>query len=947
MTPERWRQVEAIFLEAIELEADDRATLLELRCGDDSDLRDAVDRLLVADGHASSRLGAAVADSVLRLNDDLAVGQRVGLYEILSVLGQGGMGIVYRARRVDEVFSKEVAIKIVKRGMDTDAVLRRFQHERRILARFEHPYIARILDGASTEDGRPYLVMEFVEGTDFLDYCREKELGLRERLGLFLKVCEAIEYAHRRLIVHRDLKPSNILVDVEGNPRLLDFGIAKLLDDPDGVTLTMAAARLLTPRYASPEQVTGDVVGVASDVYSLGVLLYELLTNCPAYRAVPGTPTAILRAVCEEEVRPPSVVARTEHAVSPVPSEKLKGDLDRIVLMALEKDPRARYGSVQLLADDLRRYLDSRPVMARPQTLVYRTRKFARRHRVGLAAAAIVAVTLVAGIAATAYQAQRAERRFQEVRKLANTFMFEFHDKIRYLPGATEARALLVETALEYLDGLARDAGDDADLLTELAVAYQRVGDVLGDPRGSSLGRTDEAMDSYQTSLAIAERLGTAGDNPTVRRALATGYFKVGDLLSERGDTQQGLEMLQQGRDHAELLVTETGNLKDGVLLENILSRIGDAQLLARDVKGALQNYQRSRQLTEARAAGQPSDNAEMGMAMSHVIVGGAVAQLGDLESAFDHYSVGIEIEQGLVVKQPSNAMYRRELRLAYNWMGDLLGGPFSINRGDPVAAMEYYEKALAISEELAAADPANGSARHDLAVCYGKIGDLLLATDPQRSAEFQQRQLALAEKLLESSPGEFRFLKLRAASLRKLAMAWTASGDAPAALPPLGESLELLETLRDQHSARQTLEPDLYAAHSGLADTLLSLGKTDEALAHYRQAVELAEAASAAVPADLMALWQSAESYERLGDFHARLAAEPGVEQRAHWGEAEAWYQRSLQTWDEWARRGTSSDFDTKSKARVLDAIRRSDEALAALRMEEIAIDASSANRD
>ena len=937
MEPERWRRVEAVFLEAIELPEGQRNDFVAGRCGSDDDLRQAVMRLIAADGRASARIGAAVAGSLHDLDSGLSAGQRVGPYEILSVLGDGGMGIVYRARRCDDVFRKDVAIKVVKRGMDTAAVLRRFAQERRLLAKLEHPYIARILDGASTDDGLPYLVMEYVDGTDLLAYCRAEELGVRDRLSLFLKVCEAIEHAHRNLIVHRDLKPGNILVDTQGNPRLLDFGIARLLEDTMEATLTMAAARPLTPRYASPEQAAGEPVGVASDVYSLGILLFELLTECPAYRADPDSVTAMLQAVVDEDVQPPSLTARTALLAGttiPVPVSKLKGDLDRIVLMALEKDPRARYGSVQMLADDLRCHLDNRPVFARPQTIRYRARKFTRRHKVGIAATALVFLTLIAGIVATAHQARRAERRFQEVRELANTFMFEFHDEIRFLPGATKARALLVETALRYLDGLTREAGNDASLLTELAVAYQRVGDVQGDPRGGSLGRTAEAMESYRKSLAIAEALNGDHDDPAVLRALTTGYFKVGDMLSEGGATQEGIVVLQKSLAHAESLVGETGDPGDVILRDNILARLGDAFLLVPDVAGALSYYTRALQSNEVRAAEHPADNVEMGVAMSHMMVGGALARLGDLSGAFTHYSNAIEAEERLVTKQPTNAFYRRELKLAYNWMGDLLGGQEAINRGDRAGALESYRKAFVITQDLVEADPASGYALHDLAVSQLKMGEALLHVDPEQSIGLQEQALQAVDSLLESSPQEFRYLRLRARCLTRLAMAVAVDGDLLRASGLVRDALDMLTALQVQYPANRELDPDLDLALQVLGDALASLGNTDEALTAYAEAARRAEAASSAVPSDLLALWRCADAFERLGDFHAGLAA--ATDRQIHWAEAQAWYALSLERWREWNRWGASSTFNEVREARVLEARLASDQAVAALRASE-----------
>jgi serine/threonine protein kinase/tetratricopeptide (TPR) repeat protein len=948
----RGPQIDALFSRALDEQPPDRPAFLEAACQGDRELFDAVMRLLqyaeASESDSELKPGGALSAAVLAALGEPAAPSapvKIGAYRIVREIGRGGMAVVYLGERADADFRQRVAIKVMQAGMASDAVIKRFSQERTILASLNHSAIAKLFDGGSTEDGRPFFAMELVEGEPIDRYCGIHELSLSERLRLFLVVAQAVQYAHSNLVVHRDLKPSNILVTNDGQVKLLDFGIAKLLDPAaqlESGMVTLLSAVPMTPRCASPEQVRGQPITTATDIYQLGVLLYQLLTGRYPYRLKENDPHGLVKAICEQEpTRPSTVVGRAHDVADESPDvlhserllqRRLKGDLDSIVLMALRKEPERRYGSVEQFSADIRRYLDGRPVAARADTLSYRTGKFVRRHKMGISAAVLVFLSLVGGIAATTYQAQRAERRFQEVRKLANTFMFDFHDKIQYLPGATEARALLVETALEYLDGLAHEAGGDASLLAELAVAYQRVGDVQGDPRGGSLGRTREAMESYRKSLEIAEQLSAQSGDSLVLRALATGYFKVGDMLAEGGATQDGIETLKQSLAHGELLLEETGDLKDLVLLANILSRIADAQLLARDVPGALSHHRRALQLNESRAAEHPGDDAEFNVAMGHVIVGGDLAQLGDLTAAFDHYTRGIGTEERLVAKQPSNARFRRELRLSYSWMGNLLGGPYAINRGDLDTALVYYRKAMAISEELLAADAASGYARHDLAVSYERVGDVLQDTDPKQSAAFHERALELADALLESSPEEFRFVRLRAGSLRKLAMALAAGGDAPSALPRLRESLDIVERLQDRYPANKELGPDLHAAHHALADTLLALGQADEALVHYRQAVRLAEAASSSVPSDLLALWRRAESYERLGDFYARRAPESGIERRTHWLEAQAWYGRSLGTWSEWTSWGTSSVFNSSRQARVLEAKLRSDHALAAL---------------
>src|SRR5262245_28756322 len=351
---------------------------------------------------------------------------RVGPYRLIREIGRGGMGTVLLAVRSDDAFQKRVAIKVLRRGMDTDAIVGRFRHERQILASLEHPHIASLLDGGTTDDGLPYFVMEYVDGQLVTDYCDAKALDTTSRLELFRKICAAVQHAHQNLVIHRDIKPANVLVTSDGTPKLLDFGIAKLLNPDPGVqtlAATIAGSPLMTPEYASPEQVRGETVTTATDVYSLGVLLYELLTGRRPYDLPSRTPDEIQRVVCNSvPVRPSTVVTHAASSQStrdrpeidsertrPPDADRLRrrlaGDLDNIVLKALAKEPSRRYASVDQFSEDIHRHLTGLPVIARKDTLGYRTAKFIRRNRAGVAAAALVVLALVAGLIGTAWQA--------------------------------------------------------------------------------------------------------------------------------------------------------------------------------------------------------------------------------------------------------------------------------------------------------------------------------------------------------------------------------------------------------------------------------------------------------------------------------------------------------------------------------------------------------------
>ncbi|HVS02414.1 MAG TPA: serine/threonine-protein kinase, partial [Thermoanaerobaculia bacterium] len=413
--PGRARRAYEIFAAALELKPAERGAFVDGACGGDPALRGEVDRLLAAaedpppDG--AGALGDRAPHLLAALEEELSAappagtGQRIGPYRLVEVLGRGGMGVVWLAERDDGAFSKRVALKIVPDWEASDDLPRRLRAERQILAGLEHPNIARLLDGGVTAEGVPYLVMEHVEGEPIDAYCEGRDLGVRDRLALVLAVCDAVAAAHRRLVVHRDLKPGNILVTAEGGVKLLDFGIAKLLDEGGDGGPTRTGLHPLTPQFAAPEQLTGGPITTATDVWGLGALLYRLLAGRSPHAAQGTTTQAVMRAICEEDPRPPSRAAR-----QPQLARHLAGDLDAIALRALRREPAERYASVEALADDLRRHLRGLPVAARPPSLAYRARKLARRRPGAVAAAALALGAIVVVVLGLLQQARLAER---------------------------------------------------------------------------------------------------------------------------------------------------------------------------------------------------------------------------------------------------------------------------------------------------------------------------------------------------------------------------------------------------------------------------------------------------------------------------------------------------------------------------------------------------------
>jgi eukaryotic-like serine/threonine-protein kinase len=581
MTPERWQRVKSALEQAMALSGEPRAACLQ-RIGDsDPTLRAEVESLLAADQMAGSRFMATPAPAAVELGDmpGRFVGRRLGPYEMLAQIGSGGMGEVYRAARVDKEYRQQVAIKLVRAGQESSFIASRLRAERQILATFAHPNIARLLDGGTTEEGIPYLVMELIDGQPITQYCDEQRLDTTARLRLFAQVCSAVQYAHQRMVIHRDLKPSNILVTPDGVPKLLDFGIAKILE-PGAIgvetDLTVNAFAILTPQYASPEQFTGAAVTAVSDVYCLGVILYELLTGCRPY-SVSGacnTPEVAKRVLTLEPRKPSSVVAArsggdphsklcaAREGSAERLSRRLRGDLDNIVMMALRKEPERRYAGAEQLAEDIRRHLQHLPVIARKDTLGYRTSRFVRRHTLGVAAAGLMVAVLLGGIVTTAREARiaeaqraRAEHRFSDVRKLAAALIFDIHDSIRDLPGAERSRHLLIDTSLHYLDSLSQEASGDPGLERELAAAYVRLGDLQGRVLEANEGDYAGAQKSYRHAFALLraalQQSPASGD---ARHDMVVTCGKLSDLEWNTGDAAGALEYSRLTVEHSRAL---------------------------------------------------------------------------------------------------------------------------------------------------------------------------------------------------------------------------------------------------------------------------------------------------------------------------------------------------------------------------------------------------------
>ncbi|MEP6570540.1 MAG: protein kinase [Acidobacteriota bacterium] len=881
MNAETWQQLKPLFHAALELGPAERSAFLASACKDDGELRVQVEKLLAAHDEpgdflvspALVKAGRISADAeLLNLDGVERAGQRVGAYEIIREIGHGGMGTVFLAVRADDEYRKQVAIKLVKRGMDTDMILRRFMMERQILANLEHPNIARLLDGGSTPDGLPYFVMEYVEGQPIDEYCDTQRFSTAERLELFRQVCAALQYAHQNLVVHRDIKPSNILVTAEGVPKLLDFGIAKLLSPgwaTDTGDVTASMVRLMTPEYASPEQLRGLGITTASDVYSLGIVLYELLSGHHPYRLASRLPEEMAEAILRKEPPKPSVViTRTETERSPTSPKpaaitpesvsqtregtieklrrRLSGDLDNIVLKALRKEPERRYASVQEFAEDIRRHLEGLPVTASPDTFGYRARKFTQRHKGGVLAAAVVVITLLTATSITTWQARvarseraKAERRFNDVRQLAHSMVFELHDSIQNLPGSTPSRELLVSRALEYLDKLASEAGKEPSLQLELAAAYDKIGDIQGGFGTSHLGQRQKAGESYRKALAIREALVTeAPDNVDFRQKLSTSYTKLGDIL--------WVEV---------------------------------------DINGALQFYGKALATNNKLAAEFPNDTQiRLDLAKSYENFGYMQGANGRADEALENLRKAVVIMEELAAADPNNTKLQYELASSYDKVAEILTG-LTPNHAEALILMRKAQK---IGETLLAADPLSTKLRRgqavgdfNVAMVSAKLGDTKTGLDSSRKA------LSIFTEMLSADPQNDEFRQAVASIQTFVCEMMIKNGNAAEAIKLLSESLLTLEK------------------------------------------------SFAASPTDETAHFRIGNVQAGLGQGHAALAADDktSAEKRlTHWREARTWFQKSQEIFQGFRDAGKLTGEDSAKLDAVTEEIGKCDTAIARL---------------
>lgn len=702
-----YQRAKAMFLRICDAPAGERAALVETLCEGDEDLKSEVLSLLSHD----------IEDDAF--GDGLPPGTEVGGFEIVRELGAGAMGVVYEARQ--RTPDRAVALKVVRGGAASPSLRRRLEHESAALARLQHPGIASVYEaGIDRDTGAPYFAMELVDGRPLTAYANEHDLSIDARVEMLACIADAVQHAHQRGVIHRDLKPGNILVDEQDRPRVLDFGIARLSTDGDhdATMRTLPGQVVGTLAYMSPEQAAGDpaAVDARADIYALGALGYELLSG--------ELPLAVRDKPLVEALR---LIQHDEPRALGTLNRRLRGDLETVLAAALEKDPARRYPSAAALAGDLRRALRDEPIMARPATTLYQLRKFARRRKGPVIAAGIVAMALVvASVVSVAFalnaQRQRvlAEQRLTDVRALANTMLFDLHDLIEPLPGAIEARRQLVRTGLEYLDRLAQDAGDNVELLEELAEAYFRIGDIQGNPNRANLGDPEAAIDSYQRSIELRERLARAHPSETSTIALARTQLAIGETLTSTPRAGEVVTHTRRCLDTLERLDSPDAD-HVRVMAEQ---RLGTAMLNMGRADEAIDHFRRALDASERLAAdGDPVLVRRLTIGLNGM--GLTLARLDRAEDALPYLERSLELRTAAVERDSQSVRAQRDLALVRHRLGDIKG-----DLGEKGAAVEIYAKARNTLAAIAKADTNDARAHFDWSVAEEKLANALLEVD-------------------------------------------------------------------------------------------------------------------------------------------------------------------------------------------------------------------------
>lgn len=836
-----WNKVKDIFGRVVELPTAERAEFLLAECGADAELRAEVKSLLAAnddDEHDLDKAGLDLHRVFANEKTANLMNRRFGNYRVIREIARGGMGAVFLAERDDGEFQQQVALKIIRQSLPDSRLESSFRRERQILAQLVHPNIARLLDGGVAADGELFFVMEYIAGENLLDYAARRNLNLDERLRLFRQICGGVSFAHQNLIVHRDLKPSNILITDDGTPKLLDFGIAKIIETNDDNVAeslqTVTQFRALTPEYAAPEQLRGQRVTTSADVYSLGVILYELLTDARPFHFKSNDWNEILRVVNDTDPPRPSEAVTQINSIHVTNANKipqsairnphsLRGDLDNIILKAMRKEPENRYASVAALSEDIRRHLENLPVAARPISRLMRAAKFVKRHQIPVAAAVFIALSLIAGTSAAVWQANaarqqqlRAEKRFNDVRQLSNALLNDIAPKIERLAGATEARQAITAQSLKYLDSLAAESGDDADLHSELATAYEKIGDLQGNPANPNINELTAAVTSYEKANKIRRRLlEKQPSNIEQKTLLANNYRALGDIYWQTNDHEKSLTNAGQALNLFDELLTRDAN--------NQNLRFGRAQSLYGIGHSLSSNQKYHESLDYFAQVIEIADKLPQDVlaikklrADAHQQFAYALSWDNQQQSAEAETTRAVALSEALTAAAPNDVGTQIGL-----WQTYTLASSVYEDQNNQLAK-DFAFKALHVIEPIAAADSANLRAKQQLAKTYSRVGATLINLNSHdEAAPYLEKAVSNLREIAASSN---RYQSNLALALTRLGDARRKQKNFAAALENLTEAAQIQTQVIEQNQ-------DDHNTQKNLASTYQSLGQTRELL--------------------------------------------------------------------------------------------------------------------
>jgi serine/threonine protein kinase len=900
----RWKVVEELFHASAAVPESHRGPYLALACAGDALLQRDVESLLAFDqeGNAArlnngrgfgSRLAQLVDRTKQELNgpEESVTGTRVGPYIILRELGQGGMGTVYLAERADGQFQQRVALKVVN-GLCSKTGRERFLVERQLLANLVHPNVARLLDGGETEQGQPYFAMEYLEGESITAYFARRGSSTAERLEVFEQVCAAVHYAHQKLAIHRDLKPDNILITTVESvavAKVLDFGIAKLIDAaaPEDPAHLTAEPRVMTPCYASPEQYRGRPVSTSTDVYSLGAVLYEVLSGHRPYDLQGMSPAEMERDICEEDPLPPSRAVFREGGRRNEPPmtlfRELRGDLDKITAMAMAKEPEQRYGSAQALADDLRRYRLGFPVRAHAGGFFYRLKKQWTRNRLAFSAAAVLLLSWLVGTVMVLRESHLTAQREAQVRNLAAALLLDVPEQSSGL--TTEERTAVVKQALESLSQLARDRRNDPALELQRATAYERVGDLQGHPMARSLGDSVGAEKSYQASLEILDRLAKAHprDIAVMHQQIRVRY-RLGVLYRDARGSTAAADCLRKGAEIADVALAAAP--RDDALHSDaglLFEALGRVYTVIASFEESAQMLDRAFAIYRDLLARDPTNwNYRDGLANCY---GGRMTlnkNTGKLQESLQDARENLRLRQGMAQDSPRNPESRRNLMLAYARIGDILGYPPLVNLGDPRGAAVYMRQMLALAESLAGDDPTDRNALFDLGMSRQRLALTLIAAGERQEAEPQLRAgWEVAQRLLQADPTHKRYLMIGATFQEYLGEAAGLAGHPSEAHQSFDVAETLCEKVHDAESLVTSQEIELLRLQMEARQMdLAEFARTESRLAGMAQHWEEVTPRNPG---------RAYDTYAQMGQLNEKIGNKEHARQ---------WYEKSLEGW-------------------------------------------------